>query len=162
MPTVTHTDIYREIKAYLTGLFSCPSEIINQGYQNGVSLPENAVVMTILYERNIDVSTNYYDISTGTTTVQQSVEVTMQVDFYGNDAGVRCRKLSHLWKNMYATEELKKCQPLYAKESRQMTYINEKDQYEHRWSIDILLQYNPEFEHTQEFLDLPYFSIIKP
>ena len=162
MPTVIHDDIYKEVRSYLIGLFSCEPETVIKGYQNGAPLPENAVVMTILYERNLDVSVNYYDTLQGITTVQQSVEVTMQVDFYGDKGATRCRKLSSLWKNMYTTQVLKCCQPLYSKASHQLQYINEKDQYEQRWSVDILLQYNPEFEHDQEYLGAPYISISQP
>lgn len=153
MPTVKHDDIYKEVRSYLIGLFSYLPETVVKGYQNGSSLPDNAIVMTILYERDLDVSANYYESMTDSTTVQQSVEVTMQIDFYGVGSGDKARKLTTLWRNIYTTQILKCCQPLYAKSPRQMTYVNEKDQYEQRWSMDLLMQYNPYFEHEQNYIN---------
>lgn len=159
MATVTHADIYKEVRAYLLGLFSCPPETLIQGYQNGSPLPENAVVMTILFEHSFDVSSNYYDLINEITTVQQSVEVTMQLDFYGVEASTRSRMVSNLWKNPYTTVRLTNCQPLYSKDPRRTVLVNEKSIYEDRWSVDVLLQYNPEFEYDQTYLDMPTITL---
>lgn len=163
MATVTHSDIYKEVRAYLLGLFLCPPGTVIKGYQNNSPLPENAVVMTILFEHALDVSSNYYDFDNEKTAVQQSIEVTMQIDFYGNSAGDRARKLSTLWKNTYTTGALMKCQPLYSKDLQQITFINEKSQYEPRWMVEVALQYNPEYEHVQTFMsDMPDINLINP
>lgn len=161
MATVNHDDIYEEVRAYLLGLFLCPPETVIKGYQNGSPLPQNAVVMTILFEHSLDVSANYYDPLLDITTVQQSVEVTMQLDFYGGDAGSRARKLSNLWKNHYTANALTKCQPLYSKDPQRMPIVNEQSNYEDRWSVDVLLQYNPEFEHDQSYLGMPDYTIVR-
>lgn len=161
MATVTHEDIYKEVRAYLLGLFSCPPETVIEGYQNDSPLPENAVVMTILFEAAFDVSSNYYDEINEIATVQQSVEATMQIDFYGAEASSRARKISNLWKNHYSTARFTVCQPLYSKDPRRMVLVNEKSIYEDRWSVDVLLQYNPEFEYDQTYLDLPTITLIK-
>lgn len=155
MATVTHDDIYKEVRAYLLGLFSCPPEIVIKGFQNGSPLPEDAIVMSILFEQTFDVASNYYDVNSDLATVQQSVQVSMQVDFYGTQAATRSRKLANLWKNQYTTEWLSKCQPLYCKDPQQIIFINEKAQYEPRWMLEIELQYNPEFEHEQHYLNMP-------
>ena len=163
MATVNHSDIYKEVRAYLLGLFLCPPETVIKGYQNNSPLPQNAVVMTILFERGLDVSANYYDFDSGKAVVQQSVEITMQIDFYGEQAGDRARKLSTLWKNAYTTEALTKCQPLHSKNPQQMTFVNEQSQYEPRWMLEVTLQYNPEFEHDQTYTtDMPEINLINP
>ncbi len=161
MATVNHDDIYTEVRAYLLGLFSCDPETVIHGYQEE-GLPQNAIVMTILFEHSLDVSANYYDPLLDKTTVQQSVEITMQLDFYGDEAGSRARKLSTLWKNHYTTAALTKCQPLYSKDPQRMPIVNEQSNYEDRWSVDVLLQYNPEFEHDQAYLNMPEFTLLKP
>ena len=161
MATVNHADIYTEVRAYLLGLFSCPPETVIQGYQEE-GLPQNAVVMNILFEHGLDVSANYYDPFLEITTVQQSVEITMQLDFYGEEAGNRAREVSNLWKNHYTTAALTKCQPLYSKDPQRMPIVNEKSQYEDRWSVDVLLQYNPEFEHNQAYLGMPEWNLLNP
>lgn len=160
MATVDHADIYKEVRAYLLGLFLCPPDAVIYGYQEQ-GLPQNAVVMTILFEHSLDVSVNYYDPLLDITTVQQSVEVTMQLDFYGDEAGARARKLSNLWKNHYTSAAFTKCQPLYSKDPQRMPIVNEQSNYEDRWSVDVLLQYNPEFEHDQTYLGMPDYTIVR-
>lgn len=161
MATVTHDDIYKEVRAYLLGLFSCSSEMVIKGFQNGSPLPVDAIVMSILFEKAFDVSANYYEPVKATTNVQQSAQVSMQVDFYGTQASSRVRKLANLWKNQYTTERLNKCQPLYCKDPQQIIFINEKSQYEPRWMLELELQYNPEFEHEQQYLDMPNIDFNK-
>ena len=161
MATVNHNQIFREVRAYLLGLFLCPPETIIQGYQNDAPLPSNAIVMSMLFEHGLDVSANYYEPVKDKAVVQQSVEITMQIDFYGEESGDRARKLCNLWKNYYTTARLTSCQPLYAKDPMQMTFINEQSRYEHRWMVELALQYNPEFEHDQTYLDMPTINLTK-
>ena len=155
MPSVTHKDIYKEVQAYLLGLFSCSPQTVIQGYQNNNPLPDEAVVMTILFENELDIAVSRYDSDADKTAVQQSVEVTMQVDCYGPQAAARARKLSTLWKNHYTTAALKSCQPLYSNSPKRLPIINEKSVYEDRWLVELVLQYNPYFEHDQTFLEMP-------
>lgn len=162
MATVTHAQIFREVRAYLLGLFSCPPESVVQCYQNDAPLPKQAVVMSILFEHAFDFPASYYEPERDKAAVQQSVEVTMQIDFYGNQAGDRARKLSNLWKNQYTTARLTSCQPLYCKDPMQMTFINEQSRYEERWTVELALQYNPEFEHELIYLDMPVITLSKP
>ena len=159
MSSVTHKDIYKEVQAYLLGLFSCPPQTVIQGYQNNSPLPDEAVVMTILFENELDMAVSHYNPAADKTAVQQSVEVTMQVDCYGPQAAARARKLSTLWKNHYTTAALTRCQPLYSNSPKRMPIINEKSAYEDRWLVELALQYNPYFEHDQTFLGMPQISI---
>ena len=155
MATVTHQEIYEEVRDYLLGLFSCPPKTVIKGYQNNSPLPNEAVVMTILFETELDMAVSRYDPAADKTAVQQSVEVTMQIDCYGPQAGTRARKLATLWKNHYTTAALTRCQPLYSNSPKRMPIINEKSAYEDRWLVELALQYNPYFEHDQTFLEMP-------
>lgn len=159
MASVTQQDIYKEVRAYLLGLFSCPPQTVIQGYQNNNPLPNEAVVMTILFENELDMAVSHYDLAADKTAVQQSVEVTMQVDCYGPQAATRARKLATLWKNHYTTAALKSCQPLYSNSPKRLPIINEQSVYEDRWLVELTLQYNPYFEHDQTFLVMPQISI---
>lgn len=162
MATVTHKQIYTEVRAYLLGLFLCPPESVIQGYQNDAPLPDQAIVMSILFEQALDVSVHYYEPADNQTFVQQSVEITMQIDFYGADSGDKARKLCNLWKSHYSTARLISCQPLYCKDPVQMTFINEQSRYEQRWMVELILQYNPEFSHEQTYLDMPVITLKNP
>ncbi|AOA59926.1 phage neck terminator protein [Acinetobacter larvae] len=150
-----HNAIYKEVRSYLIGLFSC--EVI-KGYQNDSPLPQNGVVMTIISERDTDQAASYYQEEEGTAYVQNSVEVMLQLDFYGDWAASRARQIANFWRSEYTTSALNTCQPLYSKQPVRLPFVNEQNQNEQRWLLEVYLQYNPEFKQDQAFLDLPIIS----
>ncbi|WP_086953569.1 phage neck terminator protein [Xenorhabdus innexi] len=148
--TVTHEDIFTEVRKYLIKLFSCE---VMQGYQNDVPAPENGIIMHALFERDLDYTANYYHHEASTITAQRSVELTMQLDFYGDEADSRARIAANLWQSPYTTARLKKCQPLYSESPRKMVLVNEANQYENRVMLEIKLQYNPETTYSVDSTD---------
>lgn len=151
-----HDEIYTEVRSYLIGLFSCP---VVKGYQNNSPLPENGIVMTIIHERDFDQASDYTDEDLLLTYVQNSTEVMMQLDFYGELAAGRARQVVNFWRNEYTTSRLKVCQPLHSKQPVQMQHVNEKNMYEQRWMLEIYLQYNPEFSYELVLLGAPTITI---
>ncbi|REF28686.1 hypothetical protein BDD26_3636 [Xenorhabdus cabanillasii] len=148
--TVSHDDLFGDVREYLTGLFHCD---VVQGYQNNVPNPENGIVMHVLFERDIDYITNYYHHGSSTITAQRSVELTMQLDFYGDETDSRARVVANLWQSSYTTARLKHCQPLYSNQPRKNVLVNEANQYENRVMLEIKLQYNPEITYSIESTD---------
>lgn len=149
--SLNHDDLYKEIRSYLVKLFGTQSVV--KSIQNGVPLPENAIVMNIINESDLDMAVTRYDKPEGVAGVQVSVSVLMQIDFYGNEAGKRARILANLWRSNHATNALKDCQPLYAKDPIRAPVINEKSMYEDRFIVELQLQYNPVVTHKQVFID---------
>lgn len=158
---ITHRDIYIDVRNYLISLLEAEPKQVIQGYQNNSPLPLDAIVMAITSESEIDTPATYTDEENGKLIVQQSREVVVQVDFFGKKAQERCQKVSIIWKNYYTTEALKCCQPLYAREPRRLPILNEQAMYEDRWTIELVLQYNPEVAHEQIYLGMPEISIHK-
>jgi hypothetical protein len=143
--TVTHGDLFLEVREYLIELFQC--EVV-QGFNNDVPAPIDGIVLHVLFERDLDYTANYYHPETSDMTAQRSVELTMQLDFYGNEADSRARVVANLWQSGYTTERLKKCQPLYNESPRKNVFVNEANRYENRVMLDVKLQYNPEFTYS--------------
>ncbi|WP_432784680.1 hypothetical protein AAEX37_01957 [Oligella sp. MSHR50489EDL] len=156
---ITHRDLYIDIRRYLIktlGISAEDEKQVIQAYQNSNPLPADAVVMTILFERPIDSTfVNYKKANEQKAIVQQAREATVQLDFYGSLAQTRSQKIALLWKTSYSLRELKKCAPLYTKEPRRIPIVNEQNNYEDRWSLDCLLQYDPEVEHEQDYITEP-------
>ncbi|WP_258086952.1 phage neck terminator protein [Xenorhabdus bovienii] len=148
--TVTHRDIFIELRKYLIELFQCD---VVQGYQNGVPVPKNGIVMHVLFERDIDYIANYYHHESSEITAQRSVELTIQLDFYGVDADSRARVVANLWQSSYTTARLNKCQPLYSEQPKKNVLVNEAAQYENRVMLEIKLQYNPEITYSIDSTD---------
>lgn len=157
MLSIDHRELYREIRSFLLGLFPDASRQIVQALQNNNPLPENAVVMQILFSRNMDESVTTYavptDVEGGAAHVQNSVDTRLQISFYGPKAQERSRVVYTLWKNHYGTENMVVCQPLYVNSYDRRPYINDSNQYEDRWILDVALQYNPQVTYAQDFAE---------
>lgn len=138
--------IYLEIWNYLTKLFNCPVE---QGLQNNTPLSHDGIMMTLLpYSEALDQS--QYINADNESMIQESRLYMMQLDFYGEQAFNRANQVGVMWRSNYTTNELKTIQPLYANQVRNMEFINEQDQYEKRFLLEIALQYNPHYTYTEQ------------
>lgn len=152
-------DLYKEIRDYLLTLFPAASAQIVQALNNNEPLPENAIVMQALFDRNLDETSIYFDPDEEQATAQNSVDVRLQLSFYGSEAENRSRIVYTLWKSAYTTERMVKCQPLYAQGNDLRPYINDSNQYEQRWICDLALQYNPAVSYTQESAESAQINI---
>ena len=149
---VSNQDLYREIRLFLLGLFPDATRQIIQSTQNNQPLPENAIVMQVLFDSNMDESVTTYN-PPNEAMVQNSVEVRVQLDFYGAMAESRSRIVANLWKNYYGADNMTICKPLYVQSRQRHPYINDSNQYEDRWILDLGLQYNPTVTHAQDFAE---------
>lgn len=148
----THNDIYREVRAFLLGLFLLPEENVIRGYSNNVPLPNgNFILMNIIHEQQLATNEHRYLPVQSEAEVKQSVEVQLQLDFFGEQAGEFSRIFTHLWRDEFACEQLSMCQPLYADNPRYLPFTNEEERFEERWTVTAHLQYNPMVTHHQDF-----------
>lgn len=146
---MTEQEIYLEIWNYLTPLF--PDTPIVQGLQNNSPLPKNSIVMTLMpFAQDLDQSRYDWDGNTEEGQIQTSRQQMMQLDFYGDDAYNKSMKLSLLWRSTYTTNALTNLQPLFANNPRALEYVNEQDQYEKRFLLEIALQYNPYYAYAEQ------------
>lgn len=138
--------IYLEIWNYLFELLGVKAE---QGLQNNTPLSIDAVQMTLMpYSQPLDQS-QYYNES-GESTIQESRQYMMQLDFYGGDAFNRANKVAVMWRSAFSTNTLKAVSPLYANNVQNLSHVNEQDQYEKRFLLEIALQYNPHYTYTEQ------------
>lgn len=138
--------IYLEIWNYLTKLFNCPVE---QGLQNNSPLSHDGIVMTLLpYSEALDQSS--YTNEDNLSMIQGSRLFMMQLDFYGDEAFNRANQVAVMWRSTYTTNELQAIQPLYNNQVRNMEFVNEQDQYEKRFMLEIALQYNPHYTYVEQ------------
>ena len=143
--------MFIEIRAMFLEFFTCP---IVQGYQNGVPLPIDGIVITFITETDLD-QLSYSDVTnpdliSQTVTVQTAVKTMMQVDCYGDLGQARARQIATMFKNPYACERLQSCQPLDCRPPKNLSFVNEASEYEARWMVEIDMQYNPHYTYRQE------------
>jgi hypothetical protein len=148
---IDHQDIYAEIRRFLLSFARC--EVI-QGYGNNVPMPLNGfILMRILFENQLATNINEYDIDSDSSNVTQSQELSMQLDFYGDDGSEYAHIFTTLWRDFYGCDHLTKCQPLYADAPKLLPIVNGESQYEQRWCVTAVMQYNPTVTHQQVFID---------
>ena len=130
------------------------SSKIVRGYQNGMPLPIDGIVITFITETDLDQlsysEVTNPDLISQTITVQTAVKTMMQVDCYGELGQARARQIATMFKNPYACERLQSCQPLDYRPPKNLSFVNEASEYEARWMVEIDMQYNPHYTYQQE------------
>ena len=130
------------------------SSKIVRGYQNGMPLPIDGIVITFITETDLDQlsysEVTNPDLISQTVTVQTAVKTTMQVDCYGDLGQARARQIATMFKNPYVCERLQSCQPLDYRPPKNLSFVNESAEYEPRWMVEIDMQYNPHYTYRQE------------
>lgn len=159
---ITDREIIKVLRPYFMELLGAENNQVIAGLQNGSPLPENAVVLFPIHEQDLDKGVDYFDKESGEAFVLNSVKMRLQVDLYGSDAHMRARKIANVWRDMYTTERFSVLQPLYADGVRFMQFINEKSQFEKRYTIELYLQYNTvvtyDIDYVTEF-ELSLFNL---
>ncbi len=130
------------------------SSKIVRGYQNGMPLPIDGIVITFITETDLDQlsysEVTNPDLISQTVTVQTAVKTMMQVDCYGELGQARARQIATMFKNPFACERLQSCQPLDYRPPKNLSFVNEAAEYEPRWMVEIDMQYNPHYTYRQE------------
>ena len=94
-------------------------------------------------------------IAAGTQSYQMSTKVTIQLDVHGPNSADNTQIISTLFHDDYADQYFQSTgvdvEPLYASDPKQMPFINAEQQYEERWTIDLLIETNPLIVLPQQF-----------
>ena len=155
-----HYEIITEIRKFIINTVDgVEDKQVIRDTQNFAALPKNAITIAVIYDSEMDYSVNVYEPDKGRTLVQSSMEVLMQIDFYGDKASERSRTLAQLWRNGCAYERLEKCKPLYVQSRQRSPYINESNLYENRYILELTLQYNPVVGYDQDYVDTAEINI---
>lgn len=137
----TDQDLYTAIRSFILGLI--PDAEVFQGIDNGVPLPiDGFIVMTII--SHVRLATNIDTWGINTHSAQQSIRIRMQIDCYGEISGDWASIIATKLRDVYGTDNMPATvQPLHADEPEMIPLINDEAQYEQRWMVSTMLQYNP-------------------
>jgi hypothetical protein len=90
--------------------------------------------------------------TTGTKNASYDIEYTIQLDFYGASAADWAMIVQTLFRDEYGISLFPtNIVPLYADDPIQMALIDGEQQYEQRWIVKSVLQYNPVVSTPQDF-----------
>jgi hypothetical protein len=97
-------------------------------------------------------------MAAGTKSTTESAQMAVQVDVYGPNSGNFAQIISTLFRDEYAVEQFAALSlaisPLYADEPRQLAFSDGEQQYENRWSIDLVMQVDETMTVPQQFADV--------
>lgn len=147
------TDLYTDMRQYLLKTFNLPANdtTVIRGYNNLNPIPKDAIIMTFMHGRHLDQKSVNYDGDKQI--IFNSMQGTMQLDFYGPDSMDRAQEVQTLWNSPYTTDTLINCVPLGNPRIRDLSFVNETGMYELRFMIEADLQYNTKYEKTVNILE---------
>jgi hypothetical protein len=158
-------NVYPALLALITSVTGLPASNVVQGRPNRASMPMPGFVsVQALFDRRLRTNVDTWDEtdpSPTTQTLEQGLELTVQIDCFGPQ--------SHDWANMLSTilrDEVgcnalaPSCQPLYADEARMIALVDGEEQYEERWALDAKLQMNPITTVPQQYADVLELTLI--
>ncbi len=155
----TQDQVYQALETFLTGILPTGTPVI-RGLPNRAAMPTPAgfVLMQALFEERlrmpIDTFVTGGNSAPTTATVEQGIELTVQIDCYGPHSGTWASTVSTLFEDAYGFNALgPNCEPLYANQARMMPLVDAEQQYEERWSLDCRLQWNPVATIQQQYAD---------
>lgn len=153
--------IYNFLKQYLQPTVN-PNAIL-WGNQNNISLPAGTNDYCIFYIQNQirhGTNTEDYDPDAETLTLRESSEIIVRVDCYatsvngvsGINAQIRAHNLELLTRSSVACAFFKEygLYPLYADSPQDTTIISDSNNYLHRWTINLHLNFTNSLTVSQE------------
>jgi hypothetical protein len=93
----------------------------------------------------------------GTLAMLEAQEFSIQVDVHGPSSADNATRITTQWRSQTGVQACLNAggiiAPFYTTDPRQLPFINDQDQWEDRWAIDLLMQANTVVTVTQQFAD---------
>lgn len=167
--TVTPTldDLYAALGAFI-GTIVPAGVIVIQTPENRAAMPAASpgfVGMTAMLQDRIMTNLDLWnpnDVNPSAISIQQSVRITMQLDCYGAASGDWATILSTVLRDEYGCTALAPfLSPLYTEAPRFAPLVDGEQQYERRWIVPAIMQYNPVTSTPMQFADEAQITLIE-
>lgn len=153
MITPTQDPMFIALRAFILTLVT-GVEVV-QGLGNGVPMPEGAfIALTATGQRRLATNEDTYNLINARD-VKQSTEYSIQIDCYGPNSSDYATAICMMLRDPYGCDMLLPygCQPLYSSDPTQSALINGEENYEQRWMLTAVLQFNPVITVPHEYAD---------
>lgn len=154
--SITQEAVFTALRTFILSLIDC--EVI-QGLGNRVSTPTGSfIAMTAINQKRLSTNISVYTdpgVNPGTRGAMQPSQITIQVDCYGAESQDWAIILTTMLRDPYGCDSMAPTvQPLYADDPIQLALTDAEAEYEQRWLITAVLQYNPVVTLPQQFADV--------
>lgn len=164
----TLQQLYGQLAPWLCDITGLDQSVVLQGLPNRAAMPPadpGFIAMTILRRERLNYSIigQSDDVTDDTQTNETHYKVTVQLDFYGAAAYDWCGIVESLWKSAEGCAALGGldsdgnplanpiCQPLYTDPSILAALDDGEEEYENRWLLGAVMQYNPVVMSVQDY-----------
>jgi hypothetical protein len=159
----TESQVYKALGDFLSAIVISGTEIL-QAQENRLPEPSAANFITMNAIRQVRLGTNFVaqssDPNHQTANITQETVAVIQIDIHGPTSGAtalagdNANIVSTLLRDAYAVDFFDAnspgITPLYSEDPRQIPFLNDQQQIEDRWMIDVHLQVNPNVIVTQQ------------
>lgn len=160
-------DVYVTLKAFLVTVTGLNPSLVLQGLPNRSAMPQASpgfVTMQFVRMKQLRTPEETWDptdIAPTAIDVEQGTELRCQIDLYGATSGDWAVMLQTLLRDETGCVALAPtCQPLYASDAQLAPLADDEAQYEQRWTIEAILQYNPVTSVPMQFADTLELTVI--
>jgi hypothetical protein len=159
--SILEDNVFDAMRAFLLAIVPTGTEVI-KGQENRLPEPESDdfVVMTPLFKMRLSTNLNTYTdpgTNPGTKNSNAALAFHIQLDVHGPASGDTSAIIATLFRDDYAVQQFKASgfdiSPLYCDDPKQMAFTNGENQYEDRWIITTVTQYNPITQTPVDFAD---------
>jgi hypothetical protein len=171
--TPVQRDVYVLLKAFLVTVTGLDPSLVIQGLPNRSAMPPaspgfvSMQLSRLKQLRTPEETWDYTDVAPTEIAVEQGTELRCQLDLYGAASGDWGAMLQTLLRDETGCIALAGadptnpvCQPLYASDAQLVTLDDSESQYEDRWTIEAILQYNPVTSVPMQFADTLELTVI--
>lgn len=155
--TVTPNEeaVVTALRAFLLDVIPSGFEVI-QAQGNRVPEPRspNFVLTTPGTRTRLSTNKSTLDTFGQEEAVIQATQFDYQLDVHGDLSGDAVQAVTTMMRDPYGADFFAKnspgISPLYAKDPKQLPFINAEQQYENRWVVEVCLQADPEIVFPQQ------------
>ena len=154
------------LRSFLLAVLPPGTEVV-LAQDNRVPMPEgpNFVTMTELMRPRLSTNVvSYYDGFPSGPQLRHALQPTrveVQLDIHGPESSENLQIITTLFRDEYGAEKFKASgfdvEPLFCSEPRQVPFLNDQQQVDKRWAVDVAMQANPVVTTGQEFA-----SVVSP
>jgi len=165
-------DLYRLVKTLVVTATGLDPSLVIQGQPNRAAMPPAApgfVMMQATVTKRLRTNIDRWDLTAPANSIdtEQGTQIRVQLDLYGESAGDWGVILCTLLRSEYACTILAgadpanpTCVPLYSADPFNAPLDDSEAQYESRWTLEAILQYNPVTTVPAQFADTLTVTLI--
>lgn len=173
------SDVYGVLQPFLMAVTGLAQDLVIQGLPNRTAMPPASpgfismqATITRRLRTNVDTGSWIGEVNPNSVSSEQGTLLRVQLDCYGAASGDWAAQISTMFRDDYGCVALAGvdgsgnplvppiCQPLYIDDGKLAALVDTEDQYEQRWVLEAMIQYNPITTAPLQFANTAKVTVI--